>query len=292
MSLVTIGIPVYNEEKYLERTIQSAINQELKDIDIVISDNASTDKSVEIIKKYCAVDKRIKPIYKERNTGPIANWHSLLENTTTKYFVTLGAHDLFLPHYIGEAVAFLESHPDFVMAYPKAILIDGNDQEMGPSDSDIDTTGLTIRRRMIKTAANLSWCTCIYGVFRTDILRILPTLQIRGGDHLILFAAAYHGQIHFMQKLGILRREWRQETPEMVEKRRIKAGNYDETESRLFNSWAVMAVEHVMFVLKRTCLPLFHKITLAFSVVFTFRLRLGISVSSMIFAYLHRKQAE
>jgi protein O-GlcNAc transferase len=98
MALVTIGIPVYNEEKYLEQTIGSAINQDFKDIEIVISDNGSTDGSVEIIKKYADLDKRIYPIYKEKNTGPAGNFHSLLDNTRSKYFVLLGAHDLFLPN--------------------------------------------------------------------------------------------------------------------------------------------------------------------------------------------------
>lgn len=289
MSLVTIGIPVYNEEKYLAQTIESAINQEFKDIDIVISDNGSTDKSVEIIKKYCNIDKRIKPIYKERNMGPTANFHSLLENTTSKYFVLLGAHDLFLPNYIGEAVAFLESNPDYVMAYPQSRLADGNDEELGYADSDIDTSGLNVQQRMKKTAANLSWCTCFHGVFRTDIVRKLPTLQIRGSDHLFLFAAAYHGHIHFMHKLGILRRESRQETPELTEKRRINAGNYRDPGSRFFDSWSVMAMEHVLFVLGKTGLPVVKKITLAFSIAFRFRWRFRVGFTSMVFAYVHRK---
>ncbi len=62
MAIVTIGIPVYNEEKYLEKTLESAINQDFKDIDIVISDNGYFDKSVEIIDKFCSIDSRIMPI--------------------------------------------------------------------------------------------------------------------------------------------------------------------------------------------------------------------------------------
>jgi glycosyltransferase involved in cell wall biosynthesis len=289
MALVTIGIPVYNEEKYLEQTIESAINQDFKDIDIVISDNGSTDRSAEIIKKYCSIDSRIKPIYKERNMGLSANYLSLLDNTRSKYFVMLGAHDLFLPNYIGEAVAFLESTPDYVMVYPQSKLVDGNDEVLGYTDSDIDTRGLNVQKRMKKIAANLSWCTCIHGVFRTDTLKELPIRQIRGADHLLLFAAAYHGHIHFMDMLGILRRESRQETPVMTEKRRIEAGNYYEPGSRFFNSWSVMAMEHVLFVMKKTSLPLIKKIALSFSVALIFKLRFNTSLTSIVFAYVHRK---
>lgn len=289
MAVITIGIGVFNEEKYLARTIESAISQDFKDIEIVISDNGSTDKSVEIIKKYCNIDKRIKPLYKENNMGPTANFHSILENTRTKYFVVLGAHDLFLPHYIGDAVAFLESNQDYVMAYPQSILVDGNDVELGHADSDMDTCGLNVQQRMKKTATNLDWCTCFHGVFRSDIVRKLPTLQMRGSDNLFLYAAAYYGHIHFMQKLGILRREARQETPEMTEKRRIDAGNYRETEDRFFNSLSVMAMEHILFILEKTSLSLAGKITLSFSIASIFRRIYNISFMSMVMAYLNRK---
>jgi glycosyltransferase involved in cell wall biosynthesis len=289
MALVTIGIPVYNEEKYLEQTIESAINQDFKDIEIVISDNGSTDGSVEIIKKYADLDKRIYPIYKEKNTGPAGNFHSLLDNTRSKYFVLLGAHDLFLPNYIREAVAFLESNPAYVMAYPQSKLVDGNEDKLGYRDSDIDTFGLDVEQRMKKTAANLFWCTCFHGVFRTDIVRKLPTLQIRGSDHLFLYAAAYHGHIHFIQKLGILRRESRQETPEMIEKRRINAGNYRETGSRFFNSWSVTAMEHVMFIFEKTGLSALRKLILSISVALIFKRRFGVLVS-ILFAYVNRSR--
>lgn len=289
MALVTIGIPIYNEEKYLEQTIGSAINQDFKDIEIVICDNASTDGSVEIIKKYADLDKRIIPIYKENNTGPLGNFHCLLDNTRSKYFVLLGAHDLFLPNYIHEAVAFLESNPDYVMAYPQSKLVDGNEDKLGYRDSDIDTFGLDVGQRMKKTAANLFWCTCFHGVFRTDIVRKLPTLQIRGSDHLFLYAAAYHGHIHFIQKLGILRRESRQETPEMIEKRRINAGNYRETGSRFFNSWSVTAMEHVMFIFEKTNLSALRKLILSISIALIFKRRFGV-LPSILFAYVNRKR--
>jgi glycosyltransferase involved in cell wall biosynthesis len=289
MSIVTIGIPVYNEEQYLEQTIESAINQDFKDMDIVISDNGSTDKSAEIINKYSNIDSRIKPIYKNKNVGPSANFLTLLENTSSKYFVMLGAHDIFLPNYITDAVAFLESNPDYVMVYPQSKLVDGNDSLLGYVDSDIDTSGLDVPQRMKKTAANLSWCTCFHGVFRTDIVRKLPTLHIRGSDHLFLFAAAYYGHIHFMDTLGILRREARKETAELIEERRIKAGVYLEPASKYFDSWSVMALEHVLFIMERTSLPLVNKMFLSFSIASIFKRRFNASFTSLVFAYAHRK---
>lgn len=289
MALVTIGIPVYNEGKYLADTIESAINQVLTDIDIVISDNGSTDNSAEIIKYYSALDKRIRPIYLDKNIGPIANFRSLLDNTTSKYFVFLGGHDLFLSHYLSETISFLEANPDCVMSYPESRLVDGNDEMLQYSDSDIDSAGLNHLQRMTKVAANLFWCTCFHGVFRTDVIKQLPILNIRGSDHLFLFAASYYGSIHWIRGLGILRRESLQEFPEKIEERRIKAGVYSEPSSRFYNSWSVMAQEHLRFILKETNLSILDKISLSCSVVFIFRHRFDVSLLSIAFSYADRK---
>lgn len=289
MALVTIGIPVYNEGKYLAETIESAINQECTDIDIVISDNGSTDNSSEIIKYYSELDKRIRPIYLGKNIGPIANFRSLLDNTTSKYFVFLGGHDLFLSHYIGEAISFLETNPDYVMSYPESRLVDGNDEVLQYSDPDIDSAGLNHLQRMTKVAANLSWCTCFHGVFRTDVIRQLPTLKIRGSDHLLLFAASYYGSIHWIRKLGILRRESRPEPPKMTESRRIKSGVYSEPGNRFYNSWSVMAQEHLRFIFKGTKFSILDKISLGCSVALIFRHRFSVSLLSIAFSYADRK---
>jgi glycosyltransferase involved in cell wall biosynthesis len=289
MALVTIGIPVYNEEKHLAETIESAISQNFKDIEIIISDNGSSDKTPEIIKDYSSRYCSIQPILHDRNRGPAANFWTLLDNTKSKYVVILGGHDLFLPDYVGDAVAFLESNPDYVMAYPQSKLVDGNDELLGYRDSDIDTSGLSVQQRMMKTVVNLSWCTCFHGVFRTDILRKCPTLPIQGADNLILFVTAYHGHIHFMGKLGILRRESRGETPEMVEKRRVAAGNYSATGSRFCTPLSVMSMEHILFVLEKTRLSLIDKVKLSISTALAFRRRYGVRLLSMIVAYSHRK---
>lgn len=289
MALVTIGIPVYNERQHLEETLISALQQTITDVSIVISDNGSTDGTPDIITRYAAQYDRIKAVLHPENRGPTANFWSLLEHTSSPYFVLLGGHDIFLPEYVATAVEFLKSNPEYVMAYPRSKLVDGNDELLGYRDSDIDTTGLTIHQGMLKTVTNLSWCTCFHGVYRTDVIRRLPTLKIQGSDNLFLFAAAYYGHIRFLDMLGILRRESRQETPEMVEKRRIAAGNYGVSGSRLYSPLSVMAMEHVCFVLEKTGLPFAEKMRLAGCVALAMRRKYGVSLPSMCCAFAGRK---
>ena len=69
MTKISIIIPVYNTEKYLRRCIESAINQTLKDIEIICIDDASTDNSLNILNEYATKDKRIKVIVFKKNNG-------------------------------------------------------------------------------------------------------------------------------------------------------------------------------------------------------------------------------
>lgn len=70
MEKVSIIIPVYNSQKYLNRCLDSVCNQMLKDIEIIILNDASTDNSLDIIRKYEKMDSRIKVINMEKNLGP------------------------------------------------------------------------------------------------------------------------------------------------------------------------------------------------------------------------------
>ena len=77
-SLVTIAIPVFNGYKYLEKTIESIINQDYKKIEILISDNYSSDNTEKICRYYSKLDNRIKYIKQEKNIGAINNLNNLL----------------------------------------------------------------------------------------------------------------------------------------------------------------------------------------------------------------------
>ena len=70
---VSVIVPIYNSESYIDKCIQSIINQTMKDIEIILVDDGSTDKSIEIINKYAEKDKRIT-IIKQKNKGVKICW--------------------------------------------------------------------------------------------------------------------------------------------------------------------------------------------------------------------------
>jgi glycosyltransferase involved in cell wall biosynthesis len=116
-SVVTIGIPVYNEQKHLAKSVESAINQTYKEILILVSDNCSTDSSFKIAKEYEERDSRIK-VYKQPKNIGTANFEFLLKKAETEYFCFLGGHDILKENFIEEALKIFNLNSKIVGVYP------------------------------------------------------------------------------------------------------------------------------------------------------------------------------
>ncbi len=108
--LVSVVMPVYNSEKYVAEAIESILNQTYKNFEFIIVNDASTDNSLEIIKKYAKKDKRIKII-----TNPVNYYISKTRNVGIKlakgkYIITHDSDDISLPTRIEEQVDYLNKH--------------------------------------------------------------------------------------------------------------------------------------------------------------------------------------
>lgn len=100
---VSIIIPVYNSEKYIDTCLKSVLNQNYKNIEIIIIDDGSKDNSFKIIQKYSNTDKRIKYIYQE-NSGPSEARNNGIKNSTGKYIVFIDCDDTVESLYIEKLV--------------------------------------------------------------------------------------------------------------------------------------------------------------------------------------------
>ena len=92
---ISIGIPVYNGDSYLDSAIESVLNQNFIDFELIISDNASTDKTDEICKKFEAQDNRIRYFKQKFNLGGTNNFKFVLDKSIGRYFMWLAADDIF-----------------------------------------------------------------------------------------------------------------------------------------------------------------------------------------------------
>ena len=112
MPLVSILIPVYNREKFIQETMDSALNQTYENIEIIAVDNKSTDKTYEILKKYAEEYKNIRIYQNEKNLGPVRNWRKCLEYAKGEYVKFLFLEDLIDETFIEKTLPYLVNYED------------------------------------------------------------------------------------------------------------------------------------------------------------------------------------
>jgi len=166
---VSIGLPVFNAERYLWLALESLLGQDYGNFELIISDNASTDATVEICHNYMSRDNRIRFYRNERNLGAARNFNLVLELSTGEYFMWAAHDDVWDPSYVRKCVAKLEEHPGAVLSYSGIRFIDENGGDRNIVYSDIQTLGMDIPERvhMLLTSDN---CCPIYGVIRRKAL--------------------------------------------------------------------------------------------------------------------------
>jgi glycosyltransferase involved in cell wall biosynthesis len=110
LPLVSICIPVYNAEPYIYKTLNSALNQTYKNLEIIIFDNCSTDRTAEIIKSFS--DSRITYHLNDKNYGPLVNFRKCIESGNGDFILILNADDLLKPNAIEMQADALINNPD------------------------------------------------------------------------------------------------------------------------------------------------------------------------------------
>jgi len=128
MKLVSIGMPVYNDRQFLDKSIKSILNQTYIDFELILSDDCSTDGSAQVCEEYLLKDARIKYIRQEQNIGISRNMEFLLHQATGDYFMWAGDDDLWHPDFITLLVNALESSPSAISAFCPYLFIDENDE--------------------------------------------------------------------------------------------------------------------------------------------------------------------
>lgn len=168
--LVSIGMPVYNGERLIGQALESLLGQDYKNFELIISDNASTDQTPEVCKKYMSKDGRIRYYRNERNLGIVKNFNRVFNLSEGKYFMWAGDHDMWHPNFVSRLVSILEGNPEVVLAYPRTILIDVDGHPLMTLSDRIDTRNMPAVQRYKKVVRLTGWGNMVYGLMRRDAL--------------------------------------------------------------------------------------------------------------------------
>lgn len=121
--LAAIGVPVFNGERWLRSTVESLLEQSFNNLEVVISDNASTDKTAEICAALCAADNRVRYVRNPENVGLFRNYDLAFHSTNSEYFKWCAVGDLCDRTFIAKSVAILEKFNDVVLVHSRTKLI-------------------------------------------------------------------------------------------------------------------------------------------------------------------------
>ena len=125
---VSLGIPVYNESRFLKKTIDSLLNQTYSNIEIIAIDNASTDNSFRILEEYSNKDPRLKIFKNDKNIGLSNNFNLLVSKSSGEYFGWIGAHDIYNKDYIEKMVSKIIKNNNSSVVFSNVSKIDSDNK--------------------------------------------------------------------------------------------------------------------------------------------------------------------
>lgn len=196
MARISIGLPVYNGEAFVAGAIESVLAQTLRDFELIISDNASMDRTGGICRAYAARETRIRYILQQRNLGAAANFNATLAHATSPYFKWLAHDDTIEPTFLETCVGFLERNPSYVLAAAKATICDADMTAVEAYDYDLDAESDDVAER-VRSQIRGHQCHEIMGVIRTQTLRRTPPMGSHfAGDAVLLIRLVLQGKFY------------------------------------------------------------------------------------------------
>jgi glycosyltransferase involved in cell wall biosynthesis len=168
---VSVGLPVYNGDRYLRTSIESILSQTYSDFEFIIVDNASTDNTEQICREYAAADKRITYYRNEKNIGGPRNFNRAFELSRGTYLKWATSDDYVAPEYIQKCLEVLEANPDVVLCYPRATLIDAEGQFLGKYDDVLNLQDPVASHRFIHLLSNIKLAHQHVGLIRCEAIR-------------------------------------------------------------------------------------------------------------------------
>ncbi len=189
---VSIGMPVYNGEKYIREALDSLLAQTFTDFELIISDNASTDATAAICQEYAARDSRLRYVRQSENRGPTANFQFVLAEAVADYFMWAAADDVWDAKYIETLLPIASVYQ--CLAYGFVQTIDGNGERvMHPANCrKFEFAGNRVMRRLkyYIEPGFLGKANPIYGIFPKIALKAIGLSCLssaNGGDMIFLY---------------------------------------------------------------------------------------------------------
>jgi len=194
---LTIGLPVYNAEKYIAQALESLINQTYGDFEIIVSDNASTDRTPDICNQFARRDKRVVYSRNTVNIGASPNFNRVFALSGSPYFKWATADDYWAPTMLEKCLNVLKEDPTVALCYPQATLVDADGSNPQPYEDVLHLVQESPRERFTAFMTRIRLCHQHQGVARSEMLKRTRMLgEYFGSDINLLAELSLYGKFH------------------------------------------------------------------------------------------------
>lgn len=168
--LASIGIPVFQGENYLGEAIEAARSQTHPYLEIVVSDNASTDRTAEIIRQQHTKDQRVRSVAQESNIGAAENYNEVFRESHGEFFAWNAHDDYTSPDFISAGIAALEADPEAVIAIAHPFHVDSAGAKLRPINVPPELTTAQSPAARFRAAARCNPAVLVFGLYRREAL--------------------------------------------------------------------------------------------------------------------------
>lgn len=215
---LSIGMAVYNGEKYLAQSLDSLLAQTYRDFELIISDNASTDATEAICRRYAAADARVRYVRQPENCGSNENFNRAFRLGRGELFKWAAHDDLHDPTFLERCVGVLDRDPSVVAVHTRTAeigpagerllrKIDGQLKPYNTAGPAELATSTAAHRRFRDVLLTQGWGVRTFGVFRRNVLERTGLFKPHFGWEKIMMAElALMGRFHLIDEPLFLQR--------------------------------------------------------------------------------------
>lgn len=197
---VSIGLPVFNGENYLQSAVDSILAQTFADFELIISDNASSDRTEPICREYVDRDSRIIYVRQSQNLGAAPNYNFVFQQSRSQYFKWAAHDDVLHPEFLENAVEVLDTRPEVGLVFSKARQVDENGEVVGTYDQYYTRMRMSseqAHKRFGDMVCQQHNCFALFGLMRRELMATTGLHgAYPGGDRTFLGEIALRSRIY------------------------------------------------------------------------------------------------
>lgn len=198
--LVSIGIPTYNRNRGICRTLESVWRQHYPNLEVIISDNCSTDNTKEVLQEISSLHPEAKCYHQKRNKGMIDNFEFVLRKATGKYFMWVSDDDILADDALLRYVDFMEYHPEYS-------LVSGEIKYWLDQKHNLSEKGFTFEQksaslRVLGYYSKVVYGGMIHGLMRRELTKGIRLRKVIGNDYHFIANLAFLGEVKHLDFIG------------------------------------------------------------------------------------------